>query len=261
MIIVDSHAHVSLRWYEPVETLLFQMENNAVNKAVLVQSVYDYDNRYGLECARGYPGRFGVVVAVDTRKPDAPQALRMLAEQGASGVRLRPGERSPGTDPLAIWREASELGFPVTSMGTEGEFASEDFRRLVDELPDLRIVLEHLGCGVGRVPDRKLFEGVLGLAEYENVYIKLAGFGELLPMPKPLQTPTFAAPPPEVRMAFEAFGRRRMMWGSNFPNCSGREGYRNTLRLPLGGIPFFDQEDREWIFGKTALSVWKVPDA
>ena len=37
MVIVDTHCHVSPYWYEPVETLLHQMNSNGVDKAVLIQ--------------------------------------------------------------------------------------------------------------------------------------------------------------------------------------------------------------------------------
>ncbi len=46
MTIVDSHCHVSPVWYEPVETLLFQMDRNEVAQAVLVQMLGQYDNAY-----------------------------------------------------------------------------------------------------------------------------------------------------------------------------------------------------------------------
>ena len=38
MLIADSHVHIALHIYEPVEILLAQMEHNQVEKTVLVQS-------------------------------------------------------------------------------------------------------------------------------------------------------------------------------------------------------------------------------
>ena len=48
MVVVDTHCHVSAYWYEPVETLLYQMTTNGVDKAVLIQmsQVRIYDNSY-----------------------------------------------------------------------------------------------------------------------------------------------------------------------------------------------------------------------
>jgi len=258
MVIVDTHVHVGRYWYEPVETLLFQMERNGVDKAVLIQYRGNYDNGYEIECVRNHPGRFAAVVMVDTRLPDAPDTLATWAREGATGVRLSPDERSPGSDPLALWRKASELGLVVSSLGTVETFAADGFRRLVEEVPDLKVVIEHLG-GADLEPDLdyRLFEKVLSLVQYPNTYIKLPGFGEVLPRPFPFREPPFDEPPPAVRMAYDAFGARRMMWSSDYPPSGSREGYANALRFPMERIPFFSDEDEEWVFGRTALSVWK----
>jgi hypothetical protein len=39
MMIVDTHCHALPHWFEPVETLLHQMNANGVEKATLVKSV------------------------------------------------------------------------------------------------------------------------------------------------------------------------------------------------------------------------------
>ena len=258
MVIVDTHVHVNKSWYEPVETILFQMERNGVDKAVLIQYRGNYDNRYEIECVRNYPGRFAAAVMVDTQKPDAPDTLEMWAQAGAAGVRLTPDERSPGSDPLAIWRKASKLGLVVSSLGTVEKFASDEFRGLVEEMPDLKIVIEHLaGADIEPDLDMGLFGKAMELARYPNTYIKLPGFGEVLSRPFPFREPPFDGPPPSVQMAYDAFGARRMMWGSDYPPSGSREGYANTLRFPMERIDFFSDEDREWAFGKTALSVWR----
>jgi len=260
VLIVDTHVHVGKSWFEPVETLLFQMEQNGVDKAVLIQYGGNYDNTYEIECVRRYPGRFAAVVMVDTTREDGLDKLAMWAREGAVGVRLGAGERSPGPDCLAIWRKASELALAVSCQGEAEEFASQEFHRLVEEVSELKIVIEHLG-GIKKEPetDYKLFQRVLALAGYPNTYIKLPGFGELLPRPRIFRGQPFDidSSPPAVRMAYEAFGPRRMMWGSDFPPSAGREGYANVLRFPMERIEFLTNEDKTWVFGKTALSVWR----
>ena len=49
-----------------------------------------------------------------------------------------------------------------------------------------------------------------------------------------------------------------MMWGSDYPPVSQREGYRNALRGVMDNPAFDSQEDREWVMGKTALGVFKL---
>jgi predicted TIM-barrel fold metal-dependent hydrolase len=125
--------------------------------------------------------------------------------------------------------------------------------------------LEHLGAAAptqhNQNPDLKLFDKVLALSQCPSLYIKVPGFGQLLPRPYPMRNPIFDDYPPAIKTVYESFGPRRMMWGSDFPQCGSREGYANALRYPMEEIPFFTQEDKEWIFGKTALSVWRIPDA
>ncbi len=258
MPIVDTHVHTGRYWYEPVETLLSQMERNGVDRAVLIQFRGNFDNDYELECVRQHPGRLAAVVMVDTARPDAGDVLARWAERGTAGVRFYAGERSPGPDPLAIWRRAAELGLVVSCLGSLEECASDAFHALVRQLPGLKIVIEHL-AGVRPDPDLDygLFRRAMELAGFSNTYIKVPGFGEMLPRPFPFREPPFGDPPPALRMAYDAFGARRMMWGSDFPPSASREGYGNALRFPRERVDFLTDEDREWVFGGTALSVWK----
>ena len=102
-MVIDTHSHVSPYWFEPVETLLFQMESHGVDKAVLVQCRGQTDNTYLFQCIRRFPGRVCAVVIVDTQGSGALADLERLAADGASGIRLNPSTRSPGQDSLAIW--------------------------------------------------------------------------------------------------------------------------------------------------------------
>ena len=264
MTIVDTHVHTSPTWYEPIETLLSQMDRTHVDKAILIQYAANYDNRYHFECVRKYKGRFGATVGVDPQRPDALDQLELLAREGAIGLRIRPIRPFPGPDPLALWRKAADLGLAISTGDALTVIASSQFLNIVKEFPDLKIVLEHLGAMAptqhNQQPDLKLFKNVLALSRYSNVYIKLPGFGQLLPRPYPMRHPTFDDYPPIFRQVYNAFGARKLMWGSDFPQCGSREGYANALRFPMEEIPFFTKHDKEWIFGKTALSVWKIPD-
>lgn len=260
MVIVDTHVHASPYWYEPVEVLLFQMDSNGVDKATLVQYQGQNDNTYIMECARRFPGRFSPVVIVDAGRTDAPESLRQLAREGAGGVRLKPTSRSPGADPLAIWRLCAELGLPVTCVGTESAFASDELRQAVEALPDVAIIIEHLGRVNENEPQPyATYKKILALAKHPNTYIKVGGIGELCERPHPFRQPfPFQSVPPFIRMAYDAFGPSRMMWASNFPPCSHDEGYRNTIGYLQEHLAAFCSEgDKEWIFGKTALSLYK----
>ena len=263
MRIVDTHCHAAPGWYEPVESLLFQLDRNGVEHALLVQINGQTNNEYQFECVRRYPDRLSSVVIVDADRPDAPRELERLVARGARGVRLRPLVRSPGDDPLAIWRRASELGIPVTCGGSGPEFASDEFAELIAALPALPIIVEHLGSvnnPNGEGPPYDLRRKVFGLARFPNVSIKIHGLGEFAERAMPVRDPfPFVEPiPPLLEQAYEAFGPSRMMWGSDYPPVSGREGYANALRFPMERFADKSDEERALIFGGTAASLYRI---
>jgi len=261
MVVVDTHCHVSPYWYEPVETLLYQMNSNGVDKAVLIQmaQVHIFDNSYLIECLRRFPGRFSAVAVVDTASLDAPQRLEGWAKQGIEGIRLRSTLRSPGEDPLAIWRRAAELGIVVSSQGSVGDFASSEFEEVIKEFPSLNVIIEHLGHAGDDTAPYDSYRRVLELAKYPNTFMKVPGLGEISQRFVPFRQPfPFENVPPLIEMAMDAFGARRLMWGSDFPPVAGRrEGYRNALRLPMEHVHFKSQEDKEWVFGKSATTLFR----
>ena len=148
----------------------------------------------------------------------------------------------------------------VSSLGGVDDFASNEFSSLVAELPDLSLIVEHLaGVGQGAQAPYSTFKKALALANYPNTYIKVGGLGEISVRPSELK-PGFAFDytPPLIEMAYDAFGPRRMMWGSDYPPVSGREGYRNALAGVMDHPALRDQADKEWVMGKTALSVFRL---
>ncbi len=260
MVIVDTHVHTSPYWFEPIEMIMCQMKSNGVDKATLVQFLGQTDNSYIIDCARRFPGRFCPVVEVDTSRTDAPEVLKRWVQEGAGGIRLGVTVRSPGSDTLAIWRTCAELKLPVTCNGKENDFASDQFRTLVETLPDVPFVIEHLGrVQQDEKPPYTTYQKILALARFPNTYIKLGGLGEICSRPFPFRQPVpFENVPPFIQMACDAFGPSRIMWGSNYPPSSTLEGYANTLHYLEGHLTrFCSEQAREWIFGKTALSVFK----
>jgi L-fuconolactonase len=263
MEIVDSHCHASLTWYEPVESLLHQMDRNGVGHAILIQMQGQYDNDYQAECVRRYPDRFTSVVIVDAARPDAVAELERHAAAGAGGVRLRPGVRSPGDDPLAIWRAAERLGLAVSCGGAAGDFADDAFAGLIEALSALPIVVEHLGSvnhPTGDATEEELRRKVFGLARYPTVHMKIHGLGEfcrrLMPAAEPFP---FEQPiPPLLAEVYAAFGARRLMWGSDYPPVSGREGYRNALNFTLEQFADKTDDERGLIFGGVARAVFRA---
>jgi predicted TIM-barrel fold metal-dependent hydrolase len=260
MNIVDSHSHASQWWYEPVELLAFQLDRNGVERAVLVQVWAELDNGYQAACLRRYPGRFASVVRVDTDRSDAPEVLAQCVDDGATGVRLRPITRSPGDDPLAIWRAAERLSLAVSCVGSPVDFASDAFADLLSQLPNLPIVIEHIG-EVQPAADghAELADRIFSLARYDNVYMKIHGLGEFAQRAaRPTATFAFERPVPDLlQRTYRSFGPERMMWGSDYPGVSKREGYTNSLRWAMDELADLTPGEKSLVFGGVASSIFK----
>ncbi|WP_322028947.1 amidohydrolase family protein [Paraburkholderia sp. J76] len=261
-MIVDSHAHVSPHWYEPVETLLAQMNEHGVDRAILTQMIGQTDNRYQQDCVKRYPDRLSCVAWVDVDAPDVAMTVETLARDGVSGIRLRPSScLADGRLPPA-WRAAQDTELPVSCVGSAEAFNAPGFVELVAKLTGTTIVLEHLGGSSAPVTtDEHLVirRQVFKLASYPHVMLKLPGLGELMPRdPKAWQSgrPFGVTTPPLVHEAITAFGAKRLMWGSDFPVVSSREGYGNALKLTRMALGKLPDEDLSAIFGANARRVF-----
>jgi L-fuconolactonase len=261
MAIVDTHVHSSPHWFEPVESLLYHMNANNVAKAALIQFEGQEDNSYLFDCVRRHPGRFAPMVYIDHERPDAVQKLRDLVKQGAEGIRLKPSVRSPDKDALALWRCCDELNLVVSCQGKPRDFGSDEFHKLVQALPQASFVIEHYGHIDGtEQPPYKNLNRILALAKFPNAYVKVGGLSEICERPYPFREPFYSLHgiPPFPKMYYDAFGARRMMWASNYPSVSRNEGYGNAIRYLTEHLSAFcSAEDREWIMGKTALSLFR----
>ncbi len=252
MVIVDTHCHVGIHKYEPVEVLLFHMAQAEVEQAIFIQYMGNTDNSYLVDCMAAHPGKFAAAMLV--APDDDGSQIRDWAAQGINGIRLPAAFRGTGSDPLAHWQTAAELGLVVSAPSSPSALLSDEFAEVVQRYPDLQIVIEHLGgIGHGAEAPYTEFTAMLALAQYPNLTIKLPGFGEFCELPHP-----FAHIPGLVELTLEAFGPRRIMWGSDWPPVSTREGYVNSLQFPLEYLRELSDEEKSWIFGRTAQQIWKL---
>lgn len=250
MVIVDTHCHVGIHKYEPLETLRFHMERSGVAQAVFIQYMGNFDNAYLVECMAAHPGIFAAAMLVEP--DDDGRHIRHWAEQGIGGIRLAADFRGTGVDALAHWRTAAELGLVVSAPCSPASLLSAEFAEVLTLFPHLAIVIEHLG-GIGRGAQSPYaeFKQLLTLARHPNLTIKLPGFGEFCEPPHP-----FPKIPPLVELALEAFGAERMMWGSDWPPVSSREGYDSSLQVPLAYLAELSDREKALIFGGTAQRIW-----
>ena len=274
MLIIDTHCHTGLHKYEPVESLLSHMTRANVDHAVFIQYMGNTDNGYMVECMNAHPGRFAAAMLVEPN--DDGSQIRAWAARGIVGIRLPANARTTGPDPLIHWRTADELGLVVSAPSNPQSLLSTEFAEVLAHFPDLSIVIEHLaGAKQTMTPPYPEFTQVLALAQHPNLTIKLPGFGEFCDLTnlfhanmletqdvleaalRDRSAALFDQIPPFADMTLEAFGPERMMWGSDYPPASTREGYDNALRVPLAWASTLSADEQAAIFGQTAQRVWQ----
>jgi L-fuconolactonase len=252
-VIIDAHCHASPRWFEPVETLLFQMDQNGIGCAVLTQLLGQYDNDYQMACLKAHPGRMASVVNAST----ADQLYR-LADAGAAGVRL-----GATTMDDQLWQAAANAGLPVSVSGKAEAIISPAFVARIAAMPSVQFVFEHLG-GIGR-PD---FDGsdatpadVFALSRFPNVALKIPGLGQMGKRLSLDNDPPIDGDAADLlHGAVTQFGADRLMWGSDFPPVASREGYANAIAWPMRALSKCSDAERAAIFGGTAARIFKLKD-
>ena len=85
-MIIDTHCHAGINWFEPIENLIFQMDKNSVDKAVLIQHKGSTNN-YLYECLNRFSNKFSIVTAVNWNE-NLENQLKEFKNNGASGIRV-----------------------------------------------------------------------------------------------------------------------------------------------------------------------------
>lgn len=256
MRFIDAHVHVGRPKYPPVEDYLTAMSPAGVGQAVLVQYVGNTDNRYLRRCFATHHGRFALVGMIDPLQPDAPAQVDDLAAAGFAGLRLWATTRSPGPDPLAVWRAAERNRLVASVRGPFADIAHPDFAALLDELPGLTVRLEHLGFfRYGLDSD---FDSFLRLADRPRVFTMWSGYYAYSSMGYPYSDAT-----PYLRASLAAYGPKRIMWSGDWNRIrtATNAEYHAAIHHVTQELGFLTGKDQEWILGRTAATVFGLEGA
>jgi predicted TIM-barrel fold metal-dependent hydrolase len=269
MLIVDAQIHLWTggvapphHWRAPfaMEDALREMDAAGVDRAINCPAIWDpAANKYAIAAARAHPDRFATLGWFDTARPaEADFVDRFVAQPGMLGLRFV--LVSPAQQALLragalewIWAAADRLALPV-GLIVPGECNGE-LARIAGQYPRLRLLIDHIGIR----PFLKLpeaageLDAILDLARFPNVAVKATGTPSMAVDEYP-----FASIHPVLKRTFDAFGPRRMFWGTDYTRmtCSWHQCVRQfTAELDwLGG------EDLEWVMGRgvCAWTGWPV---
>ncbi len=239
------------------EQMLAAMDKAGVAKAAIVQAstCYGHDNSYVADAVAALPDRFTGVFSVDVLAADAPERMRHWVGKKLTGMRLftigstMPDQASWLDDPKSFpaWQCAGELGLSICLQMSAKAFPQ--MIRMIERFPKVRVILDHCGRPVLEDgPPYAAAESLFALAKYPNVFLKLTqrNFTESR---KGKATPESFFP-----KLVAAFGAARLAWGSNYPSSEG--SLSELLALATSSLKDLSASDREWIFAKTAQSLY-----
>ena len=239
------------------EQMIAAMDKAGVAKSAIVQAstCYGHDNSYVADAVAAHPDRFTGVFSVDVLAPDAPERMRHWVGRGLTGMRLftigstMPDQASWLDDPKTYpaWETAGELGLSICLQMSAKAFSQ--MIKMTERFPKVRIILDHMARPVLEDgPPYAAAASLFDLARYPSVYLKLT--------PRSFIESRSGKATPESFFAklVASFGAQRLAWGSNYPSSEG--SLPELLALAKSSLASLPQGDRDWIFGKTAQTLY-----
>lgn len=284
---IDAHVHL---WrYAPAEhpwmtpamgaikrdflppELLSRMVENGVGWAMAVQAQHTLDEtRWLLDLADAHPFLAGVVGWVPLTSPDVARDLDRF-EEHPKLVGVRHVVLDDPDDALMLRDDFSRGVGMLAARGLAYDLIVyerhlEQALSLVDRHPDQVFVLDHLARPeLAKAPSRAYRARLRELAERPRVYCKLSGLTTGAAFHD--GTAGAASGPPDavldavapyVDVALEAFGPRRLMFGSDWPMCILTSDYGRWVDLVRRLTAKLSKDEQAWLWRKTAEEAYGI---
>ena len=241
------------------------MDGAGVDRAVLVPlSHHDEYLRYSLE---RFPGRFAAIGVQPPGPADADEYRRRRDSTELQGLRLfalgQPSvARADGLDTYPLLAELARSGDKLWFYG--GREQMELLELVLDEFPELTVVLNHLGFWptaftadehgrprfVGLYTAEGL-EAVQRLARFPRVFVLCTGMYAFSAEPCPYEDLR-----PVTSALLDAYGPGRLLLGSDFPWIRSEPGYLETIEAVDKHLAGLNEADRARIRGGNATELF-----
>ncbi|HEU4936281.1 MAG TPA: amidohydrolase family protein [Vicinamibacterales bacterium] len=271
---IDSHVHfwhyhpAEYGWIDETMTALRRdfmpedalavMQPAGIDACVAVQVRQTLDEtRWMLRLADEHPFIAGVIGWVDLRSPDLDAQIESVVHPKLLGVRhivqaeaddfLLDQRFRRGVGRLVEHGLAYDILIYARQMPAAIAFASQ--------LPDVRLVLDHLGKPDIRQDGFDSWRRDLArIAAIPNVCAKLSG----LVTEADWNRWTIEDLHRYVNAAIDAFGPERLMFGSDWPVCTLAAQYGRIVEIIRTAIDERPQSEQDSIFGGTARRLWRL---
>jgi L-fuconolactonase len=272
--IVDSHLHlVNLRrfqyyWMKPEFTVLHRnylaedvgslYESHNVVHAVLVQAhPSPEETKYLVRMADRHPFIGAVIAHLDLTADEIEQDIAALSHSGViRGVRHQQAE-----DKSSDWFLKPEVIRGLRAVSASGliydllvkPMQLPSIPGMMDQVPDLKIVLEHMGKPpIASGSLRPWAEDLTAVAENPAVHCKIS---ELVTQAD-WENWNSEDLKPYIQHALKCFGANRLMWGSGWPVCLLAADFGKTLSSTLEALGPLSQPEADKIFRENARAFY-----
>jgi len=279
MLIVDGQVHIwaastpERPWparhapHRPVplgaDDCLREMAQAGVDRAILVPPSWEGErNDLVIEAARRHPDKFAVMGRFDAEAPNVNEAKDQIAtwknQPGMLGMRFtfrRPQLAAPLVEGRIdwLWEAAEKHQIRLMILVTHDQVRYID--RIAERHPHLKIIIDHMGLISGTKDEVAFaeFDKLLAIAKRSNVAVKASGTAGYTS-----DTYPYRWLHPYLRRVYDAFGPRRMFWGTDFTRlpCT----YRQAVTQFTEEIPWLKGDDLEWVMGRGICEWlgWKI---
>jgi L-fuconolactonase len=278
-MIIDAHQHFWL--YEPAEygwiddemallrrdfrpsDLQMEMSKAGVDAALAVQARQSLaETEWLLKLASSFPFICGVVGWVPLAAPDVERHLEEFSNNSAlKGVRHvvqdEPNEYFLNDDRFNAGVAALrrfDLTYDLLIYDRQLPRAIE----FVDRHPHQQFILDHLAKPlVSKKSGRPWATHICELGQRENVACKISGLATQA-RSKGWNDEDLE---PYLNTVLEAFGKRRLMFGSDWPVCLMATSYVRWYETIDRWAEPLTTDERKWLFGKSAMKVYKIHES
>jgi predicted TIM-barrel fold metal-dependent hydrolase len=253
----SNQAHRQVTSFSAAEAIAL-MDEAGVDAAVIHPPSWDAgSSALALAAVRAHPGRFAIMGKLPLDQPDSRDRIaRWRAQPGMLGLRYtflsEPARRRLHEGALDwLWAEAEQAGVPIAALATD---SLELLGQIAERHPGLRLTIDHLGGRGGNTTLKDAaamthMPALLKLAKLPNVAVKATGApgysSEAYPFP---------AMHVWLRQIYDAFGPRRMFWGTDISKmpCS----WRQCVTMFTEQLPWLGAADRRLVMGEAVCAWW-----
>jgi L-fuconolactonase len=281
--IVDTHTHFydpkrpeGVPWPSPDDKFLYRpvlpaeykqmtQPHGVVGTVIVEASPRPVDNQWILDLAAKDPFLLGLVGNLTPGSKEFTEHFpKLISQSKFLGIRVNSGPLGTGLDKPEFLADIKKLSEAERELDVNGR---PDLLPLVDKLaaklPDLRIVINHLANVriEGAALDARWLADLNTVARRPNVFLKISALVEGAAQGN-REAPTDPAYyKPVLDAAFTAFGRERVIYGSNWPVSARFGNYAVVQKIVQAYVNDLGPEAADKFFHHNAKAAYRWPNA